>query len=173
MVFSMLIFLGVAYYASSVFLETRAAEVFDLAQSTSWQARMAAHYEALDVIAANPLIGNFGYHLGDSHGYAHNILSAWTEYGLIGFLGFAGLILYALALSARRLIFRRPFSSLWLIAFQLNFVSLFLALLTEPIMASVFPALGWGFTVQAIRADQRNRALFQATTIRRPAITYP
>lgn len=156
---SILILLVAAYYAYSVVLETRAAEVFDLAQSASWQARMAAHYEALDVIEANPLIGNFGYHLGVSHGYAHNILSVWTEYGLIGFLSFAGLMLYALALSAHHVIFRRAFSPLWLIAFQLNFVALFLALFTEPIMASVFPALGWGFTVQAIRADQRNKAL--------------
>lgn len=153
----------VAYSAISVLLETRAAEIFDLSHSMSWQARITAHYEALEVIGANPLIGRFGYYLGDSSGYAHNVLSAWTEYGFFGFIIFIGLMLYALFLSGYYVIFKRNDSTHWQIAFHFNFIALFLAVTTEPILASVFPALGWGFTVQAIRQTMRSRTFFRTT----------
>lgn len=148
-----------AYFSISIFLQTRAAEILNLSQSTSWQVRQDAFQEALRVIYANPLFGSFGYHLGNSIGYAHNIISAWTEYGIAGFLLFIVLILYALGVSGYRVLFRHNCPPIWIIAFQFNLAALFLALTSEPIFASVFPALGWGFTVQARKADRSRRAI--------------
>ena len=153
-----IVILLAGYFAASVFLETRSAEILDLTQSNSWQARQEAHHEALRVIETNPLLGGFGYYLGDSKGYAHNILSAWAEYGLVGFLMFIGLMLYALGVSGKQVLFRSLCPPVWIIAFQFNLVALVLALTSEPILSSVFPALGWGFTVQALRSERQGRA---------------
>jgi len=165
-------FLMVGYFAASVFLETRAAEIFDLTLSSSWNARQEALQEALRVIESNPFFGNFGYYLGESTGYAHNIISAWTEYGIVGFLLFIALMLYALGVSGYRVLFRRSCPPVWIIAFQFNLVAFFLALTSEPILASVFPALGWGFTVQAFRTDRKGQTFLRPPLDRRPSISH-
>jgi len=165
-------FFIVGYFAASIFLEARAAEIFDLTLSTSWQARQEALREALRVIEANPLFGSFGHHLAESIGYAHNIISAWTEYGIVGFLLFIALMLYALGVSGYRVLFRRTCPPVWIIAFQFNLAALFLSLTSEPILASVFPALGWGFTVQALRGDRQGRTFPRPPLDQRSSISH-
>jgi hypothetical protein len=154
-------FIGVAaaisIAAAGLFLKTRASEILDLATSSSWQARLELQHRAMRVIAENPLTGDFGYHhWGTFAGYAHNILSAWAGFGIVTFLAYLGLMLYALKLSAERVLGKAPVDPYWLIAFQTNIVALMMALASEPIFASVFPALGWGVTVNALR-QERNR----------------
>lgn len=150
---------GVA--SAELFLNTRAAEVFDLGQSASWQARLMAQSRALEIIAQAPFFGDFGYHHRPSEyaGYAHNILSVPAEFGGAAFLFFLALLVYALFLSATRVILRAQISPLWLAAFQANFTALLLALASEPIFSSVFPALGWGLTVNAIREERQRRLI--------------
>ncbi len=144
----------------SVFLGTRAAEVLDLSTSGSWQARLEVQALALDVIRTSPLLGEFGYHLREigAGGYAHNALSAWTEFGLVGFLLYGSLITYFTALSFRKLLSLRTSSRLWRMSFGLNLASLVLALAAEPVFSAV-PALGWGFAVNAILEERRSRVL--------------
>jgi hypothetical protein len=165
--FAMVTGLAAAYAAAGVFLETRAAEIFDLGQSTSWQARVAAQSEAMGVIESEPFLGRFGYHLGDSAGYAHNALSVWAGYGGVAFALFVALSVYALALSGYHVLFRSRCPAAWVVAFQLNITAILLALASEPIYASVFPALGWGFTAAALRQESRNRRVREVV---RPAI---
>lgn len=147
-VVALVVFAGWA--SSELFLETRAAEILDLAQSTSWQARAAATDEALSIIANHPFFGRFGYHLGESAGYAHNVLSAWANFGLVAFLGYMGLLAWGLAIAGRRVLLTPEPARIWMVAFELNLAALFLGLTSEPIFASVLPALGWGFTVNAL-----------------------
>lgn len=53
---------------------------------------------AMETIDINPLLGSYGsyFELGGVGGYAHNILSAWVDIGVVGF----GLVLALLALIA-------------------------------------------------------------------------
>ena len=151
---------GTGMAAWGIFLDTRAAEIFELATSTSWQERLFAGGEAVRVIRESPFFGAFGYHWADrSAGYAHNLLSAWAGFGGISFLMFLCMMLYALAVSATRVLLSERPSAEWRVAFQFNVVALLLAIASEPIYASVFPALGWGFTVAAMRGERARHRL--------------
>lgn len=143
----------------SVFLETRAAEIFDLGASTSWQGRLEVQAVALNVIRKSPILGEFGYHLREigAGGYSHNALSAWTEFGLFGFLLFCSLLVYFTALSLSRLL-NGGASPVWRAAFGLNLASVVLAAAAESVFSAV-PALAWGFTVNALLEERRNRAV--------------
>jgi hypothetical protein len=137
----------------SIFLETRAAEILDLASSASWQERNLATFRALEIIGERPWMGNFGYHFSDDAGYAHNLLSAWTQYGLAGFVFFVLMMFVAFLLSLAGYFGRRGNEAAWLLALYFNFIAVVLAVAFEPIMSSVFPALAWGFTLRAIRLE--------------------
>lgn len=152
---------GVA--AWGIFLDTRAAEIFELATSTSWQERLFASTESVRVIRENPFFGSFGYHWADrSAGYAHNLLSAWAGFGGITFLLLLGMMLHAVAASGARVLLSERPSVAWRVAFQFNAVALLLAIASEPIYASVFPALGWGFTVAAMRGERARHRMLSA-----------
>ena len=157
----LLVALFVAGYAlSDLFMGSRASEVLDLGESTSWQGRLDLQSRALEVVRESPFLGEFGYHhrAGPLAGYAHNILSAWAGFGVVAFCLYAGMIVYALFVSARNVLTPHGCTPLWLIAFQLNLVAALLALMSEPIYSSVFPALAWGFTANAVRHDRQRSA---------------
>lgn len=137
---------------ANVFLETRAAEILDLASSASWQERGVAGSRALEVIAEHPLAGLYGYHFWDSAGYAHNVLSAWTQYGLFGFVSFVATSACAMYIAFAALLVSRGREPAWHLAFHFNLVAVVLAIASEPVMSSVFPALAWGLTLRAQRA---------------------
>lgn len=141
----------VAFNSVDLFLETRASEVIDLASSASWEGRAGANAHALSLIADHPLAGSFGYHLWDEAGYAHNILSAWTQFGLLGLLMFAGLLCAGLFVSIHGYFRAEHYSAAWSVALYFNVVAIVLALASEPIMSSVFPPLACGLTLRALR----------------------
>lgn len=145
---------AVSYFFHQYFFESRAAEIFDLDLSTSWQARLDALEGVIAVITANPFFGAFGYYINASEGYAHNFLSAWAEYGFVGFVLYMGMLIYSMLITLPHIFRTQNVDPVWMIAFQFNFVAILLAIASEPINASVFPALAWGFTVQALRAGR-------------------
>lgn len=145
----------VAIASINFFLETRAAEILDLASSASWDERQVAENRAIEIIAERPWIGAFGYHAADDSGYAHNFLSAWTQYGLAGFTLSILILGVAFAVSVIGYRSRRGCKESWLLALHLNMISIVLALASEPIMSSVFPPLAWGFTLRALRSAAR------------------
>ena len=130
-------------------LDTRAAEILDLSSSASWNERMIAFSRSIEVIAEHPVMGSFGYHHWDKAGYAHNLLSAWTQYGLLGFLLFVSISIYALGLSFKGLVLTQGREPCWAVAFYFNCAAMILTIALEPIMMSVFPALAWGLTLRA------------------------
>ncbi len=140
-----------------IFWESRNSEIVELAYSASWEQREWSTQNALQVITDNPLVGQFGYHWWDSFGYAHNALSAWTQYGLVGFIAFSALLAYGMYIAVAGFIAARASSPAWSLALHFNLIAILLAIFSEPIMSSVFPALGWGFTLRAERLSQMNQ----------------
>jgi hypothetical protein len=69
----------------------RTLQLLDLSHSSSAVARQHLTSQAWRTISENPVLGDFASY-PDGH-YAHNILSAWVDFGLVGFLGFAGLLI--------------------------------------------------------------------------------
>ncbi|KQN68992.1 hypothetical protein ASF04_15630 [Duganella sp. Leaf61] len=72
----------------------RTLELLDLSHSTSASARHALTEQALRTIADHPILGDYGSY--PSGRYAHNILSAWVDLGLLGFAALLALLLYPL-----------------------------------------------------------------------------
>lgn len=161
-VFGLVVTAVIATASVNLFLETRAAEILDLASSASWDERSKANVRALAIISERPWLGAFGYHVWDEAGYAHNVLSAWTQYGLIGFVLFLTTMLVASVISAVGYLNRRGSDAAWLLALHVNFISIVLAVASEPIMASVFPPLAWGFTLRAMRLSRMTNQLARA-----------
>jgi O-antigen ligase len=158
LLFFLLVAAAGVYAGWAVFLETRAGEILDLASSTSWGMRLEVQSLAISVIRAHPVLGDFGYHLREvgPGGYAHNALSAWTQFGFLGFLLYAGLITYFTVLSTRRVMSTGGSSAAWRIAWLANTSSMILGLSAEPVF-SALPGLGWGFTLNALLEERRRQ----------------
>ena len=72
----------------------RTLELLDLSSSSSASARNHLTEQALHTIDLHPILGDYAsYPPGN---YAHNILSAWVDLGLFGFLGLLTLLTYPL-----------------------------------------------------------------------------
>lgn len=64
--------------------DNRVLELIDLSQSSSANLRHHLTDQALQTINNNPILGDYAsYAVGE---YAHNILSAWVDFGLFGFI---------------------------------------------------------------------------------------
>jgi hypothetical protein len=145
---------AVAYVALPILLLTRAGELFDLGRSSSWNMRGTLQENALDAIQSNPLLGDFAYHIREiaPGGYAHNALSAWTEFGLVGFVLYCALLLHFLITALRHAFSPNP---LWQAAVGLNSAAI-LIVNAEPVF-SLVPPLAWGVVVNAQLQERRER----------------
>ncbi|MFY0990302.1 hypothetical protein [Halomonas sp. C05BenzN] len=131
---------------------TRQLQVLDLSGTSSWLARQHLEQRALTQIAASPWLGQFGGHVtaaGGTGGYAHSMLSAWVNYGLIGFVLYVGMTAVAFLGAAYRMVYRRDTAAWWVFAFSINFVCLLLVVLAKPVFWPL-PALGWGAFANAL-----------------------
>lgn len=74
----------------------RITELFNISDSSSFIAREQLNELAIKTIINKPILGDYGYYLltYGMGSYAHNILSAWADFGLIGFLLFFGISSY-------------------------------------------------------------------------------
>ena len=81
-------------YGTQYLPENRTLELLDLSQSTSATLRHQLNLQALETIAKYPLQGSYASYEPGS--YAHNILSAWVDLGLFGFLALVALLLWPL-----------------------------------------------------------------------------
>ena len=152
---------------------SRQFEVLDISSSKSWTGRLALQKIALGQIAETPVLGKFGGHVltedtgqfttGYAGRYAHNALSAWVTYGLVGFLLYVSLTLYGFLASARQIILKRRNTLHWMFAFMLNFVCLLLIIASKSVYWPL-PALAWGIVINAlIHTPPRNRGDNQST----------
>lgn len=72
--------------------ENRILQLFDLSHSSSGIARQHLSSDAWRTITENPIFGDFASY-ADGH-YAHNILCAWVDFGLLGLVFFAVLLIW-------------------------------------------------------------------------------
>ena len=141
-------------FTQTLFNDSRAAELFDLASSTSWQGRSDLSSNAILIIMQNPIFGKFDYY-DVSGGYAHNILSAWTSFGFFGFMLYILLLGYFLILSTYNYLFKNKLNVYWLLVLTLNLIIVFQAFIAAPIF-SALPALGWGLTLNVYLKSRMN-----------------
>ncbi len=102
----------------------RILELFDLSQSTSANKRHHLSVYAMNTIAQFPIFGDYASY---SPGfYSHNVLSAWVDTGLFGFL----FILALLILPAGQMLLRGYFmpqqTGIFILAFSLACITLLL-----------------------------------------------
>jgi hypothetical protein len=86
--------------------ENRILELLDLSHSTSASKRQQLADLAWQTVQAHPLLGEFGSYPPGL--YAHNILSAWVDTGLFGFIFLLALLAAALLGSLRLGLFGPP-----------------------------------------------------------------
>jgi hypothetical protein len=111
-------------YLANQFPESRVWELFDLSQSTSASARHELTEHALRTIAEHPVLGAYASY--PPGGYSHNILSAWVDLGLFGFVYMLFMLLRtAVGLCSRGWLVR-PRSGQFLLAWSLICISLLL-----------------------------------------------
>ncbi len=136
--------IGLGTYFFDEISQSRQFQVFNLDESTSWNARNEFKERAINEIASNPILGNFGGHVrnGASGENAHNIIAAYSNYGLVFFLIFLCINLSILFKSTFRLV-KTPQNQEWSFMFLLSF-SVVLLLFTGKSVFWVIPYLMWG-----------------------------
>ncbi|HEX2839819.1 O-antigen ligase family protein [Hyphomicrobium sp.] len=128
--------------------ESRQMQLLDLSKSSSWSTRTEYATSAWEQIVASPISGQFGGHFlvgtPDGGSYAHNALSCWVSFGLIGFVLYIGI---AVATTIVSLVgFFRSMDSEWQLSLYLNASSLLMIVFAKPVFWP-FIALGWGLCI--------------------------
>lgn len=135
---------GMGVYFFEEISQSRQFQVFNLDSSSSWNEREEFKQKAIQEIMQNPFLGNFGGHVRDgaTGTYAHNIMAAYTNYGLVFFLLFLFINLSTLIKSTQMLI-RNPDNREWNFTFLLSF-SVVLLLFTGKSVFWQVTYFSWG-----------------------------
>lgn len=121
--------------------DNRTLQLLDLSHSTSAQARQHLSSDAWRTITEHPILGDFASY-PDGH-YAHNMLAGWVDFGLVGFLLFAGLLVVPLFRLVVDGFFLKPKTPEFVLAFSLISIATLWALSAKNIPdMSVGAALG-------------------------------
>lgn len=113
----------------------RALELFSLSKSTSWESRWNLSLLSLKTISENPILGDYGSYIlnGGPGTYAHNILSAWVDLGLFGFIFLSFIILFPIYFMCRDIVsgMNKIHIAKWILPFSLMVVTLLLLLTSK------------------------------------------
>ena len=123
------------------FPESRIWELFDLSRSSSATARHELTEHALHTIAENPVLGAYASY--PPGGYSHNILSAWVDLGLFGFVYMVFMLVSTAVGLCSRGWRERPRSGQFLLAWSLICISLLL-LVTAKTFDDMFSGAAMG-----------------------------
>ncbi len=128
---------------------SRQFNVFHLSDDQSWNERESQSSFAVTQIIEHPFLGVFAGHFeaGGIGRYAHNLLSSWVSFGLIGFLIYLCINLASFVYCLNGVIRKEP-SNQWIFAYYLNASSLILIISAKPVFW-VMTALAWGAVVNA------------------------
>jgi len=146
-----IIIIGIISFTISLFLlyeygvSSRILELINIESSSSWQARQIVFDRALMHIHDSPIIGYFGGHAitGGTASYAHNVFSAYVNYGLLGFIWYLMLSIIPIIVSLRRVMLRIGPLEEWSVVLGLAVANLLLILAAKSVFWPV-PALVWG-----------------------------
>ena len=138
---------------------SRQAELFDLSESGSWARRVELQAVALGQIASSWVIGDFGGHVRAESvgGYAHNALSAWVSLGVLGFVAYVGLTVWAWAHSGYRVWRHGMGDRRWVVAFVFGSAVVLLIVAAKSVFWPVVGLL-WGFYGRALANRSRIRS---------------
>jgi len=148
-IFPVIIALATLFFIDNL-PSSRQLSALDLDSDSSWSARTEMANFAWQQILESPIIGVYGGHYmfnGEAGAYAHNILSAWVSFGLLGFLLVSFISLTSM-ITCTRAVLRKSPSNTWILAFYVNAFSTLLLLVAKPIFWPI-PALAWGLIVSA------------------------
>lgn len=121
--------------------DNRTLQLLDLSHSTSALARRNLSSNAWHTIIQNPIFGDFASY-PDGH-YAHNVLGAWVDFGIVGFIFFSALLIWPVFLMFVNGFFHRKKSSEFIIAFSFTCITIIWAVTAKNIPdMSVGAALG-------------------------------
>lgn len=140
-----------------IFYKSRQLEILDLSSSSSWIARQELQSLAIQQISDNPIFGVFGGHITENSrgGYAHNILSAWANYGFIGFFIYLLTIAWAFIGSTYLCYKKNSLYGVQGLSFSVNFISIILCLIAKSVFWPI-PAFGWGLYLNAFSISKKN-----------------
>ncbi|WP_019558159.1 hypothetical protein [Thioalkalivibrio sp. ALE12] len=138
---------------------SRQAELFDLSESGSWARRVELQGVALSQIASSWVLGDFGGHIRAESigGYAHNAISAWVSLGLLGFVGYVGLTVWAWVHSGYRVWRHGMGDRQWVVAFLFGSAVVLLIVAAKSVFWPVV-GLAWGFYGRALATRSRSRS---------------
>lgn len=144
-----------AWFSLDYLLMSRQLQVLDIEASSSWIARMELQQIAVQQISENPLFGQFGGHIanGDVGSYAHNWLSAWVNFGLLGVILYLFLVCVAAIRSGARVWGEKRGAIDWELSFLVNGLVLILVLVAKSVFWPL-PALGWGLYLAAVARER-------------------
>jgi O-antigen ligase len=82
-------------YGSDMLNESRMFQLLDIRSSDSAEARLQLFYNGLNIIIDNPIFGGYGEYVQFSGvgSYPHNIISAWVNLGIVGFIGYISMFI--------------------------------------------------------------------------------
>jgi len=131
---------------------SRQMQLFDIANASSWIARQDFLQFAIDQIADHPIEGMFGGHFYwnwpfSAGAYAHNALSAWVSFGLIGFTLYI-LLTVSCAKSSFALLWQPKMSPVSRLSAYVNILSLLLVIAAKSVFWPIV-ALGWGLAINS------------------------
>ncbi|MBB1115964.1 hypothetical protein H4O09_02645 [Stenotrophomonas sp. W1S232] len=136
---------------------SRLGSLLDLSSDTSYSARSHQIEFAAERVWDSPLLGDYGSHvlLGSTAEFAHNFISAWVGYGLVGMLGFTTLFIFSSLTLLATLLKSAPHYSeeLTFSACAIVFL-IIMALTAKPILYPLFP-MAWALAAHAINVRDR------------------
>lgn len=121
--------------------ENRTLQLLDLSHSSSVMARQNLSRDAWRTITQNPIFGDFASY-PDGH-YAHNVLGAWVDFGIVGFVFFSALLIWPAFLLFANGFFHRAKSAEFIVAISFTCITILWALTAKNVPdMSVGAALG-------------------------------
>lgn len=140
---------GIFLYFSGGYEQMAGSRVFQLtniSEASSWQGRKALQSMALQQLSINPIWGIFGGHIlatGTAGGYAHNVFSAWVNYGVIYFILYLILVCWPLVSTTISLFIKKENSSQLKFCFLIS-SSVVLLILTAKSVFWFLPGFAFG-----------------------------
>lgn len=106
--------------------DNRVLQLYSISDSTSYIARDFLNDSAIEVIKNNIILGDYGSYVKEHGigGYAHNILSAWADFGIFIFIVLILLPTYTLFFSGIRIIHKKSYSPYLLALFSFSIILL-------------------------------------------------
>lgn len=129
--------------------DSRQFAIFNASQDASWQQRNDRELFAIKTIKNNPVFGDFGAYLNQGGvgslnvgGYAHNALSAYTEYGLFFFIAYL-LVIFGTLVSSLKYYLKDLRNPYWAFSFLMCLQVAFLIVFSKNVAWSI-TYLAWG-----------------------------